>query len=95
MTWTSLVLGTVDGLPQEERRQEIALQFFFSGKENADTNGAALIIKRSTEKTLIESEPVSERIIRARFHSKYCELTIPQWYAPYQRGREQGKRRLV
>ena len=54
----------------------------FSGKENTHTSGVALIISRSTEKTLIEWEPVSDRIIRARFHSKYCKLTILQCYAP-------------
>ena len=35
----------------------------FSGKENEHANGVALIINRSTAKTLIEWEPVSERII--------------------------------
>ena len=54
----------------------------FSGKANAYANGVALILNRSTAKTLIEWEPVSDGIIRARFHSKYCKLTILQCYAP-------------
>ena len=32
MTWTSLVSVNVDGLAQEERRQEMALQFCFPGR---------------------------------------------------------------
>ena len=54
----------------------------FLGKENTHASGVALIISRSTEKTLIEWEPVSDRIIRARFHSKDCKHTILQCYAP-------------
>ena len=39
-------------------------------------------MNRRREKTLIEWEPVSDRIIRARFHSKYCKLSILQCYVP-------------
>jgi len=53
------------------RRTRDGFTILFSGKENAHANGVALIINRSTAKTLIEWEPVSDRIIRARFHSKY------------------------
>ena len=63
----------------------------FSGKENTHTSGVALIISRSTEKTLIEWEPVSDRIIRARFHSKYCKLTILQCYAPTKEAEDEVK----
>ena len=52
----------------ERKKTGDSFTISFSGKENAH----ALIINRSTEKSLIESEPVSDRIIRARFHSKYC-----------------------
>ena len=72
----------MDILGAERKKTGDSFTILFSWKENAHANGVALIINRSTEKTLIESEPVSDRIIRARFHSKYCELTIPQWYAP-------------
>lgn len=63
----------------------------FSGKENAHANGVALILNRSTAKTLIEWEPVSDRIIRARFHSKYCKLTILQCYAPTNEAEDEVK----
>ena len=63
----------------------------FSGKENTHASGVALIISRSTEKTLIELEPVSDRVIRARFHSKYCKLTILQCYAPTNEAEDEVK----
>ena len=51
-------------------------------RDNVHANGVALILKRSTAKTHIEWELVSDSIIgRARFHSKYCKLTILQCYA--------------
>ena len=37
--------------------------------------------KQSTS-TLMEWEPIKEGIIKARFNSKYCKLTIIQCYAP-------------
>ena len=65
--------------------------FFFSGKENARVNGVALIMNRSTEKTLIEWEPLSNRIIRARYHSKYYKLSILQCYAPTNEAEDEVK----
>ena len=63
----------------------------FSGKENTHASGVALIISKSTKKTLIEWEPVSDRIIRARFHSKYCKLAILQCYAPTKEAEDEIK----
>lgn len=34
------------------------------------------------EQNLLEWEPISEKLITARFDSKYCKLTIIQCYAP-------------
>ena len=63
----------------------------FSGKKNAHANGVALILNRSTAKALIEWEPVSDRIIRTKFHSKYCKLTILQCYAPTNEAEDEVK----
>ena len=30
----------------------------------------------------MECEPINERLIKARFNSKYCKLTIIQCYTP-------------
>jgi len=73
------------------RRTRDGFTILFSGKENAHANGVALIINRSTAKTLIAWEPVSDRIIRARFHSKYSKLTILRCYAPTNEAEDEVK----
>ena len=54
----------------------------YSGLEDTHTSGVALIIQQQKAKSLIEWEPISDRLLRARFNSKYCKLTIIQCYAP-------------
>ena len=44
--------------------------------------GVALIMNKQSASTLMEWEPINERLIKARFTSKYCKLTIIQCYAP-------------
>ena len=39
-------------------------------------------MNRESANTLMEWEPINERLIKARFNSKYCKLTIIQCYAP-------------
>ncbi|XP_068712893.1 craniofacial development protein 2-like [Montipora foliosa] len=50
----------------------------FSGHENTHINGVALIIAKKSVNTLLEWEPINDRILRARFDSKHCKLTIIQ-----------------
>ncbi|XP_068738570.1 craniofacial development protein 2-like [Montipora capricornis] len=54
----------------------------YSGHEDTHTNGVALIIAKKSVNTLLEWEPINDRILRARFDSKHCKLTIIQCYAP-------------
>ena len=54
----------------------------YSGHQDTNSHGVAIILSREKPRTLIEWEPVSERIIRARFDSKFCKLIIIQCYAP-------------
>ena len=54
----------------------------YSGHNENHINGVAIIISKEKSKTLFEWEPVSDRLITARFDSKYCKLTIIQCYAP-------------
>ena len=54
----------------------------YSGQKNTHHRGVALIMNRESANTLIEWEPINERLIKARFNSKYCKLTIIQCYAP-------------
>ena len=57
----------------------------YSGHEDLNhehTQGVALLMTPDVSRALIEWEPVSPRIIKARFHSKARNITIIQCYAP-------------
>ena len=55
----------------------------YSGRDdNHHSAGVALILKRGLKNTLIEWQPVNERLIRARFNGKHAKLSIIQCYAP-------------
>ncbi|KAM3624833.1 uncharacterized protein V6R79_002373 [Siganus canaliculatus] len=45
-------------------------------------NGVALVIAKEKVNTLMDWEPISDRMVRVRFNSKHCKLTIIQCYAP-------------
>ena len=51
----------------------------------------ALIISKEKVSTLLEWEPLSDGLIRARFNSKHCRLTISQCYAPKNEAEEEDK----
>ena len=52
-----------------------------SGQKDTHHRGVALIMNRESANTLMEWEPINETLIKARFNSKYCKLTIIH-YAP-------------
>lgn len=54
----------------------------YSGHEKTHTNGVALVIAKEKVNTLLDWKPISDRMMRARFNSKHCKLTIIQCYAP-------------
>lgn len=54
----------------------------YSGHTEHHEYGVAIIISREKAKTLLEWEPISARLIKVRFNSKHCKLTILQCYAP-------------
>ena len=57
----------------------------YSGKENANDiheMGVGFILTREASASLMEWEPVSARIVTARFHSRWRNVSIIQCYAP-------------
>ena len=48
----------------------------YSGHKEKHQSGVAIIISKEKIKTLSEWDPISDRLIRALFNSKYCKLTI-------------------
>ena len=59
--------------------------YLYSGnerEEDAHTHGVGLLLSKDAAKSLIEWEPVSDRIITARFTSKGRNITIIHCYAP-------------
>lgn len=66
----------------------------YSDHEVNYVHGVGIMIRKRTEKTLMEWKPVNERIITARFVTRHSRLTIVQVvqaYAPTERSK--AKRR--
>lgn len=59
--------------------------------DNKHQQGVAIIMNKQTAKSLIEYNPVNERIIRARFHAKKGKVTFIQCYAPTNEAEEEVK----
>lgn len=57
-------------------------EIIFSGKQDRHEYGVAIIMSNSAAQSLMSWKPVSDRIITARFYSKYIKTTIIQTYAP-------------
>ena len=55
----------------------------FSGRaDDQHKEGVGLIMNKESAKSLIEWEPINERLIKARFNSTYAKTTIIQCYSP-------------
>ena len=57
----------------------------YSGAPNEEDEhkyGVALMMTKKAAQCLLEWEPINERILKARFHSKFRKVTIIQCYAP-------------
>ena len=65
----------------------------YSGMDEGENHerGVCLILFRDAAQSLIEWEPVLERIIRARFNSKWQQVTVMQCYAPTNKATEEVK----
>ena len=54
----------------------------YPGHKTNHVSGVAIIRSRETTKTLLDWEPINDRLIAARFNSKFCKLTIIECYVP-------------
>ena len=54
----------------------------YSGAEEEHHRGVGLILRREVRRTLLKWNPVNERIMSARFNSRFAKLTVIQVYAP-------------
>ncbi|VDI48062.1 blast:Craniofacial development protein 2 [Mytilus galloprovincialis] len=64
---------------------------FWKDRQQASTRCCYIIMNKQTAKSLIEYNPVNERIIRARFHAKKGKVTFIQCYAPTNEAEEEVK----
>ena len=67
---------------------------FYSGKENEEDRheaGVALMMSKQAVRSLLEWEPVSDRIITARFESRFQKVTIVMAYSPTNNAEEEEK----
>ena len=68
-----------------ETRLQTRETLLSSGKENEDDHheaGVTMLLSKMAAKSLIEWEPISDRIIRARFESKFQKVSIIMCYSP-------------
>ena len=64
----------------------------YSGrKDNQMRDGVGLIMDKKAKKSLMEWEPVSHRILRARFYSRHAKMTIISCYSPTNEAEEEDK----
>ena len=77
-----------------ETRLQTGETLLFSGKENEEDiheNGVGLLLSKEAFKSLLEWEPISERIIKAKFLSKFKNVNIIMCYAPTNTSHEEEK----
>ena len=55
----------------------------YSGRDDDQhIQGVAIMMTKAATKALIDWSPINERIIKARFYSKFVKLTMIHVYAP-------------
>ena len=66
--------------------------FLYSGREdNIHEEGVGLLLSQEVRKSLLEWKPLGSRLLKARFYSKYTNLTVIVCYAPTEEADEEMK----
>ena len=63
----------------------------YSGDVDTHIRDVAFLVLKEKANTLLKWEPISDRMIRARFNSKYCKFTAIQCYVPTKEADEEDK----
>ena len=65
--------------------------FIYSGTEKGGQSGVGFILNKRVKDSILDWEPVNDRILRIRLDSKHIKTTIVQCYAPTSEHDEEGK----
>ena len=64
----------------------------YSGRNDNDhREGVAIMMSKEAKTSMIEWTPISERLMVARFKSRYTKLSVIQCYAPTNDAEEEAK----
>ena len=77
-----------------EQKLQTGETLLYSGKDNSDDRheaGVALLLSKETARSLMKWEPVSDRIITARFESRFQKVSVVMCYAPTNNAEEEDK----
>lgn len=77
-----LGLSEVRWKGQGEFRTATGQHFIYCGNNNSHMHGVGILLSSKTKKSLIGFKAISERLISARFRTKYRNITVLQCYAP-------------
>ena len=63
----------------------------YSGQEKEHMYGVGMLMNNKTRNALLTWEPISERIITARFQGHHTKMTVIQAYAPTNQSKDENK----
>ena len=65
--------------------------FIYSGTEGGGQSGVGLILNKKAKDSILDWEPVNDRILRVRLETKHLKMTIIHCYAPTNEHDEEDK----
>lgn len=74
-----------------ELRTASGQYFIYSGNNNSHTHGVGILLTHNMKRALLEYKPISDRLLMARFNTKYRNIVIFQCYAPTENDDDETK----